>query len=273
MNHVVEQRLWLVRVAFVFLGMGAAIPAYSQPGFWQSLNGPEGGVVQCFAVDNTGDILAGTYFGGVYKTTNRGGSWVQVSQMNLDIRAFVVGSGGRIYLGAANSGVWKSTDGGTTWVRPANINMGGRTVTSLALNASGQLIACCSSTSSQSVFWSPDSGENFYLVSSGVLSANSMVRQGNDFYVGGDRNGVIRSTDGGLLWTIINPSSAQFNGSSMTANANYVYVVGRRTATTIPDSSFIYRRSTATGTWMSMWTSTAIITRSARPWRWGPLWR
>jgi photosystem II stability/assembly factor-like uncharacterized protein len=262
MTNVHEGRLWLAGIAFVFFEIGVVVPAFSQPGFWQSLNGPEGGVVQCFAVDNNGHILAGTYFGGVYKTTNRGGSWVQVAQLNLDIRAFVVGPAGRIYLGAANSGVWKSTDGGTTWVRPANINMGGRTVTSLALNASGQLLACCASTSSQSVFWSPDSGENFFLVSSGVLSANSIVRQGTYFYVGGDRNGVLRSTDGGLAWTTINPSPAQFNGLSMTANANYVYVVGRRTAATVPDSSFIYRRSITLGIWELVRIEGGVILRT-----------
>ncbi|MEK9137769.1 MAG: hypothetical protein AAB393_11655, partial [Bacteroidota bacterium] len=250
MKHMPVRVSCKLRPAMAVLFIAAAIGdvALSQPGFWQSLNGPEGGVCQCFATDNQGNILTGTYFGGVYKTTNRGGSWVRVSYGNWDIRTILVNAGGHIFIGAATSGVWRSTDGGTTWVRPSNI-VNGRTVTSLALNLAGHLIAGCASTVSQSVYRSTDNGETFALVSSAVFSANSVIREGNNLYVGGDRNGVIRSTDGGFLWTVINPSSAQFNGLSMTANANYVYVVGRRTATTVPDSSFIYRRSIATGNW------------------------
>ncbi|MBM2840233.1 MAG: hypothetical protein HW412_761 [Bacteroidetes bacterium] len=237
--------------------------AFSQPGFWQSLNGPEGGVVQCFAVDNQANILAGTYFGGVYKTTNRGGSWVRVSYGNWDIRALVVHpSTGHIFLGAATSGVWRSTDGGATWVRPTN-TVNGRTVTSLALSTSGNLIATCASNVSQSVFQSTDNGETFFHVSSGLFSGNCVIRgEGNAMYAAGERNGVLRSTDGGFLWSLTNPSPAQFNGLSMTANANYVYVVGRRTATTVPDSSFIYRRSIATGNWELVHIRSGVILRT-----------
>jgi len=229
----------------------------SQPGFWQSLIGPEGGVVQCFATDNNGDILAGTYFGGVYKTTNRGTSWFQLPNINLDIRALAVNAGGDLFLGAARvgdvgattSGVWRSTDAGLTWVRPVNI-VNGRSPSSFAFNASGHLFATCINTTSQSVFRSTDNGETFELVSSLILSGNSVIRgEGNSLYVGGDRYGVIRSTDGGSVWERINPSSSDFNGLSMTANANFVYVVGRRVAVTVPDSSFIYRRSLSTGNW------------------------
>lgn len=81
-------------------------------------------------------------------------------------------------------------------------------------------------------------------------------------YAAGERNGVLRSTDGGFLWSITNPSSAQFNGISMTANANYVYVVGRRTATTVPDSSFIYRRSNTTGNWELIHIQRGVILRT-----------
>ena len=125
--------------------------AFSQPGFWQSLNGPEGGVVQCFAADNSGHILAGTFFGGVYKTTNQGVSWVQLPYVNLDIRSLAVNASGHIFLGAATSGVWRSTDDGSTWVRPTNI-LNGRTVTTFAQNMAGHLIAGCASTSSQAVY-------------------------------------------------------------------------------------------------------------------------
>jgi len=235
--------------------------AFSQPGFWQSLNGPEGGVVQCFAADNSGDILAGTYFGGVYKSTNRGVSWAQLPYVNLDIRSLAVNASGTIFLGAATSGLWKSTDGGATWVRPTNI-LNNRTVTSVAFHSSGNVIAGCASTSSQSVFQSTDNGETFFQVSAGVLSGNSVIRQGANMYVAGDRNGVLRSTDGGFLWTTINPSSSQFNGLSMTSNANYVYVVGRRTAATTPDSSFIYRRSVSTGAWELVHIQRGVVLRT-----------
>lgn len=248
-------------VAIVLITTASSEVAFSQPGFWQSLNGPEGGVVQCFAADNNGDILAGTYFGGVYKTTDQGVSWTQLPYVNLDIRALTVSASGDMFLGAATSGLWKSTDGGATWVRPVNI-LNGRTVTSIGLSQSGNVIAGCFSTTSQSVFQSTDNGETFYQVSALVLLANSVIRNGTDMYVGGDRNGVLRSTDGGFFWTMINPSSTQFNGLSMTSNANYVYVVGRRTATTTPDSSFIYRRSVATGTWELVHIQSGVILRT-----------
>jgi hypothetical protein len=227
--------------------------ALSQPGFWQSLGGPEGGVVQCFTTDAQGHILAGTYFGGLYRTVDRGATWSHLAETSWDTRAILAAPGGGVlFAGAANSGVWSSTDAGTTWNRPANI-LNGRTVTALAFTRAGHLIAGCASTASQSVYKSTDNGATFYQVSALVLSANGLApEKGDTLFCAGDRFGVIITTDAGQTWTRINPSSSNFDGLGVASNSTYLYLVGRRNPSTNPDTSFIYRRRHTSGVWELM---------------------
>lgn len=249
MAHVFPLRMLPLLLVGALVAIAPAPPVSAQPGFWVPLNAPEGGVVQCFTATPQGSILAGTYFGGIFRTTDRGGTWSHLPGTTWDTRAIMIAPNGTWFVGAAASGVWKSTDGGTTWSRPANI-LNGRTVTSLAYNLAGDILAGCQSTSSQSVYRSTDGGETFFLASALVLSANGLIRSRADtLFCAGDRFGIIISSNGGSLWTRINPSASNFDGLAVASNSRYLFLVGRRSAATTPESSFVYRMPLSTGLW------------------------
>src|SRR5438477_3837645 len=92
---------------------------------WVS-HGPEGGVTPALAVDattNRSTVYAGPSGGGVFKTTNGGGSW---SAVNTGLAAsFVLAlavdatpsptSPSTVYAGTDSRGVFKTTNGGGSW--------------------------------------------------------------------------------------------------------------------------------------------------------------
>ena len=63
-------------------------PLHSQ---WIQTNGPYGGDVYCFAVSGT-NLFAGTFYHGVFRSTDNGTSWRAASTglTNTYVRAFAV---------------------------------------------------------------------------------------------------------------------------------------------------------------------------------------
>lgn len=107
---------------------------------WVQTNGPYGGRITSFAVSGS-NLFAGTYDGGVYRSTNGGTSWTNLSGNGLTtitdyhvapVTALLT-SGGRLYAGA--EGVYVSTNNGATWTEVSQ-GLGGKGVVCLASNGS-----------------------------------------------------------------------------------------------------------------------------------------
>src|SRR5262249_25490028 len=96
---------------------------------WRSL-GPDGGLVQTLAIDpsNPTTIYAGTWSGGVFKTTNGGASWraVNIGLRRRNVRGVAIDPAQASILYAATTsfgqggGVFKSINGGESWVEANN---------------------------------------------------------------------------------------------------------------------------------------------------------
>src|SRR5437773_11977296 len=88
--------------------------------FWTSI-GPEGGLIKAIAIDpmTPATLYAGIYSGGVYKSTNGGGSWTAVNtgltNPNMTALAIDPQAPATLYAGTYSRGVSKSTDGGGCW--------------------------------------------------------------------------------------------------------------------------------------------------------------
>ena len=62
-------------ILFNVINLGSK--TYSQD-FWYPTNGPEGGFIYSLAINTSGDIFAGTYYGGsIYRSTDNGEYWIQ----------------------------------------------------------------------------------------------------------------------------------------------------------------------------------------------------
>src|SRR6185295_16397140 len=92
--------------------------------------GPPGGSVRSLALDSaSGTLYAGTYGGGVFRSTDRGATWTSVAP---EIRGQTVHAVAldpsrpqTVFAGTHSDGVWRTTDGGATWKRVLH---GGRKV-------------------------------------------------------------------------------------------------------------------------------------------------
>ena len=107
----------LILLLFIFLSFSI----YAQ-NFWEQTNGPSGGTTHSLAINSSGYIFAGTYYGGVFLSTNNGTSWTAVNNGltggGLTVNALAV-SGTNLFAGT-NSGVYLSTNNGTNWTQVSN---------------------------------------------------------------------------------------------------------------------------------------------------------
>ena len=155
---------------------------------------------------NPAVLLAGTE-GGLFRTTNRGGSWAFASgppnDQITDI-AFDPTSGSTAYAVSISGWVGKSTDGGATWQA-----LGGevstkrpQAVTVDPTNGSRIYVG----TLDNGVYKSENGGTSFTPVNQGLTNlhaATIAVDPTNPslVYVGTDTGGAFRSEDAGATWT------------------------------------------------------------------------
>ena len=111
-----------MRTQIIALALAAALQCEIASAQWVQTNGPHGGNVSCLAVSGS-DLFAGTYGGGVFLSTNRGGNWTQVHTglTNTDIYALAV-SGTNLFAGTWGGGVFLSTNSGANWIQTGLTN-------------------------------------------------------------------------------------------------------------------------------------------------------
>jgi len=79
LKRSISIRILLVISLITIISLVASISASAQDNTWISTGGPEGGIIRSLAISpnyaSDGTIFAGTYKGGVFKSTDGGGSW------------------------------------------------------------------------------------------------------------------------------------------------------------------------------------------------------
>jgi photosystem II stability/assembly factor-like uncharacterized protein/surface antigen len=189
---------------------------------WVSI-GPEGGPVEVLAIDpQTPSILyAGTFGGGIFKSTNGGTNWTAVNTglTNLEVTSLAIDpqTPNTLYAGTG-SGIFKSTDGGANWTA---INTG-LTITriyGLAIDPQtpNTLYA---GTVNAGVFKSTDAGGNWTAINTGLTTTSVMAlaidpQRPNILYAAQMYAGVFKSTDGGANWTPINTGMTSNNVNAL----------------------------------------------------------
>ena len=155
------------------------------------------------------NLLAGTYGGGVFLSTNNGTGWTAVNAglppgLARRVSSFAM-SVSNIFAGTLG-GVFLSTDNGTNWT---TVNAGLTNPDILSLVVSGTNLFA--GTYPSGVFLSTNNGTNWAAVSLGLPTAS--VRSlavfpngvgGTNVLAGTDGDGVFLSSNNGANWTAVN---------------------------------------------------------------------
>jgi|WetSurMetagenome_2_1015567.scaffolds.fasta_scaffold05047_5 hypothetical protein len=198
----------LFLIAFNLIS-GAILFFANAQGIYEQI-GPEGGYIQCMVKDNQDNILAGTLFGGIFKTTNFGDSWNQIfmGHRNLDVRSLAVNSNNDYFAGTDAGGFFRSTNQGVSWDQLNNI-LTSLTIKALLITPNDEIYAGTFS----GLYKSTDNGNTFYPSSNGITTSSiSSLAYSKSFLLAGTYYaGVFQSTDNGTTWQAYN-DGLDYNG-------------------------------------------------------------
>lgn len=165
-----------------------------------------GEIVYSLAYDNGGNILAGTWGGKIYRSSNNGQSF---SRINNDmyvglIWSIAVNSSRDIFAGT-EQGIFRSTDNGSTW---SLIGLQFKDVRSVIIDNAGVVYA---GTWGFGVFKSADNGLTWTSCSSGLTipTVNALAKNSaSHLFAATFGNGIFKSVNNADSWTDMNVGSA-----------------------------------------------------------------
>jgi photosystem II stability/assembly factor-like uncharacterized protein len=115
--HVRRGSLALLVGAAVLAGSFQGVSAAGAPGVWTPL-APGGSRVQVLAAaGGSPTVYAGTAYGGVFRTVDRGASWQAANSglLGLDVAMLAVAPGGTTLYAGSERGLFRSDDSAATW--------------------------------------------------------------------------------------------------------------------------------------------------------------
>ncbi|RPI13602.1 MAG: T9SS C-terminal target domain-containing protein [Ignavibacteriae bacterium] len=224
--QVKTNRILHIIVLIIFLSMKCS--TYSQQ-FWTEVT-PLFGAITGFAVNSNNELFAITYWGGVYKSTDKGLSWVQKNQgiNDYNLYSILITPSGDMYVGSVNNGVYKSTDNGNQWLLSGlTVNV---KIRALIIDANGNIYAGSHGhgiyrSSNQGAAWTNISTPDF--VYSMAATSNGYVFAGS-----GNPEAIWRSTDNGMTFQQVTTGDHNFN--TIIAKDDNLYSVTGNLDTDIP---------------------------------------
>lgn len=148
--------------------------------------------ITCLAINGAGDIFAGTFERGLYKSTDNGTNWIRsdsgMTSWQREIRSLAINSAGDIFAGTHEEGVTRSTDNGTSWTTinsGLDPQWGCYNIAVYGINIFVE--------NSTGIFVSPNNGTNWTPVNTGLPLGindlywiNSLVVSGNNIFTATD---------------------------------------------------------------------------------------
>ncbi len=193
-------KILLISFIITFL----SVIAYSQD-FWEPTSGPEGGWVQCIAVDKQNNIFPGFNAGNygyshmgncLYKSEDIGVSWQSlIIPSNKNVESIVFDTSGTIFIWTYYGGVYKSTNGGSVWTSIS----GGLDV------YSHSILGVCQNNfvvlaNNYGVYISTNSGASWTLSSLTDPVHSLFVDSSDNIFAGINYGSLFRSSDYGTTW-------------------------------------------------------------------------
>jgi photosystem II stability/assembly factor-like uncharacterized protein len=186
----------------MFAAAGAVYRSTDAGATWMSVNtGLDNVSVGHLAIDSRGYLFAGTYFDGLFVSSDNGDSWVHNAFDAATVHDIVITPEDRIFVSISGEGIYSSSDSGGTW-NELNNGVTNRAIPSLAYVADGILLA---GSWGSSFYRSTDYGETWTNLRAGLgISSAQWVESAGDgtVYAGvGGGGGVFKSSDNGMNWS------------------------------------------------------------------------
>jgi uncharacterized repeat protein (TIGR02543 family) len=194
-------------------GVLVGVPAVrgADTGTWTQLPLYGGGVFSLAINPATPTTLyAGTYSGGVFRSTDSGATWTAVNTglTSHDVLSLAINPA-TLYAGTWGAGIFRSTDSGATWTA-VDAGLTSQDVYAIAINPAAPSTLYAGTY--DGVFRSTDSGATWTVMNTGLTNhhvqslaidplAPTILYAGTT--LGG---GVFRSTDSGATWSAVNTS-------------------------------------------------------------------
>ena len=176
----------------IFAAGGGVIISPDNGSTWtESSTGLEGLIITALAGSGT-SLLAGTYDGGVFITTDKVANWTQTSLIHGQVNSLTV-NGDDIFASTEN-GLYLSNDNGMSWNA---INSGLTNISVYSVVISGTNLFACTY---DGVFLSTNKGTSWTKTGSLNHEPGCLAISGTTLFVG-TNFGVYISTDNGSIWT------------------------------------------------------------------------
>jgi photosystem II stability/assembly factor-like uncharacterized protein len=187
-------------IGCVTLLLCIAINARSVSAQWQLAYDVKSGDIESLASDAT-FIYAGTD-SGVFRSSDEGGTWLQVNQglLNLEVYTLGISKKGNLFGGTEGHGIFRTSNAGNLWAEKIKGLPDSSTIFSIVGDQRGNVYA---GSSTDGVFFSSDEGDNWTYRSAGLRNTfvfSMIVTPVNELIVGLSGE-IARSVDSGMHWT------------------------------------------------------------------------
>ncbi|MDM7916963.1 MAG: T9SS type A sorting domain-containing protein [Candidatus Eisenbacteria bacterium] len=197
-RSVLASRVTLPLLMLALAALLSALPARAAWQQWNGPEAPAVyGLARSGSVlllgSNEGDA------GDVYRSTDGGTSWVNAGLPNAGI-TFLYPHLGNVYAGTYLDGLYRTRDAGTTWEKVGQGMPPSEIVSAMVSIGGSVLLVGFDSAMGRKLYRSADAGESWAEVAgSPTVHVRSMVVSGHAF-LGTDGDGLFRSSDSGVTW-------------------------------------------------------------------------
>ena len=172
----------------------ASTQASAQLTDWISTNWPSSPYVQDIAIDRSGHVYAATFADGVYRSTDDGENWTNLSFPELNVSCIAIDSSAHIFVGTWGHGLYRSTNNGNTWVQAG---LQTSRINCIAINKAGKILVGLDAMGGDSTLYrSTDNGNSWILRTTGFPSPSQIIT-------------AIATGDAGLVYASPTPPSGE----------------------------------------------------------------
>ncbi len=176
--------------------------------------------VVALTVTPNDNLIAGTDGARLFRSTNSGDSWNELS-VPFMLYSFILNlssdSNGIIFVGTYSEGVFRSTNEGDTWTK-VNNGLGNLNIRSIVFTPNGRMLA----GSDNGLYRSTNRGDSWSRIDAGAISSSvqCVLAPAEGYILAGTYlGGIYRSSDDGATWSQINSGLSNLDVRTLASNS------------------------------------------------------